>query len=66
MRLIRICTNYPAYLEQFHAQHPELQDMAYAEQYRALMDDCMDGPIFGHAHWGNLDMKFGNRWETPS
>jgi spore maturation protein CgeB len=40
MRLIRITTNYSVYLDNFYASLPPLTDQPYAEQYRALMDDC--------------------------
>jgi spore maturation protein CgeB len=40
MRLIRLTTNYPGYLEQFYAARPGLELQSHALQYRTLMDDC--------------------------
>lgn len=39
MRLMRLCTNPPAYLRQFYAQNPHLANQSYAIQYRALAAD---------------------------
>jgi spore maturation protein CgeB len=39
VRLIHIATNYPIYLNQFYAQHPELRQGTYAAQHEALMAD---------------------------
>ena len=46
MRLLRLGTNYPSYLQQFYAQHPNLAAQPYATQHAALMVDC-----FG---WGDF------------
>ena len=60
MRLIRICTNYPDYLQQFYAQRPKLQSLGYAEQYRTLMDDCYGWADF----WTHALSKLGYAvWE---
>lgn len=40
MRLIRVTTNYPAYLRAFYAQRPGLGAAPYDVQHRTLMDDC--------------------------
>lgn len=40
MRLLRLGTNYPGYLDGFYAARPGLADEGYAAQYRALMGDC--------------------------
>lgn len=40
MRLMRIATNYPPYLDGFYASRPGLGDSPYADQQRALADDC--------------------------
>jgi glycosyltransferase involved in cell wall biosynthesis len=39
MRLIRLCTNYPAYVEDFYSRRSGLADAPYREQYEALMAD---------------------------
>ena len=40
MRLIRITTNYPSYLQQFYAQRPGLIEEPYAVQFQTLIADC--------------------------
>ncbi len=40
MRLMRICTNYPAYLDAFYRGRPGLCDATYAVQSRDLATDC--------------------------
>jgi spore maturation protein CgeB len=40
MRLIRLAYNYPSYLRQFYAQHPDLKKQTYDMQYQTLMADC--------------------------
>src|SRR5260370_22240562 len=39
MRLLRLTTNYPAYVNQFYAQQPHLAVESYANQHAALMAD---------------------------
>lgn len=46
MRLLRIATNYPAYLKQFYGRQPALASESYARQHAALMADCY--------HWSNF------------
>jgi len=60
MRLIRITTNYPAYLQKFDSDHSSLREQSYTVQYRALMDDCFGWADF----WTNALGKFGYEvWE---
>ena len=60
MRVIRITTNYPAYLEQFYQNFPELSRKSYSEQYEALMADCYGWADF----WTHALRKFGYElWE---
>jgi hypothetical protein len=40
MRLMRICSNYPKYLQSFYQSTPHLKDEPYAIQYQKLMEDC--------------------------
>ncbi len=40
MRLMRLATNYPPYLDGFYASRPGIADAPYAVQQRALADDC--------------------------
>jgi hypothetical protein len=40
LRIQRITTNYPAYLQQFFAKRPELSSKSFAEQHAALMNDA--------------------------
>jgi len=46
LRLQRITTNYPAYIEQFYARNPDLGSQSYAVQHAALMADCYGGADF--------------------
>lgn len=39
MKLLRVTTNYPLYLEQFYGARPELQRAAFDVQYREIMLD---------------------------
>ena len=68
MRLIRITTNYPAYLQKFYRDHSWLREQPYTVQYRALMDDCFGWADFwtyalgklGHEVWepvGNAESQ---------
>ncbi len=55
MRLVRLTTNYPAYLRQHYATRPELLDGTYREQHAALMQDC-----FGWVdYWKNALERYG-------
>ena len=48
MRLVRLTTNYPSYLDGFYREHPLLSSESYAVQHRELMSD-----LFGWADfWG--------------
>ncbi len=40
MRLMRLATNYPPYLDGFYASRPGIADAPYAVQQKALADDC--------------------------
>jgi spore maturation protein CgeB len=60
MRLIRITTNYPAYLQKFYHSRPQLKDQPYSIQYRALMDDCFGQADFWTYALGKLGYKV---WE---
>jgi hypothetical protein len=40
MKFLIVDTYYPTFLRYFYAQHPELAQRPYAEQWRALMDQC--------------------------
>jgi spore maturation protein CgeB len=60
MRLIRITTNYPSYLQQFYAQRPELTKEAYAIQYKVVRADCYGWADF----WTHAFDKLGYQvWE---
>ena len=39
MRLMRLTTNYPGYLQRFYGERPELADLPYDEHYRVLALD---------------------------
>ncbi len=60
MRLIRICTNYPAYLDAFYGARPGLRDAPHADQAAELAADC-----FGWAdYWTNALSPLGYEvWE---
>ena len=60
MRLIRICTNYPAYLKEFYKQRPNLEQQPYSIQYQTLMDDCFGWADFWTHAFGKLGYKV---WE---
>jgi hypothetical protein len=60
VRLIRISTNYPAYLQDFYAQRPELASKPYREQYQALMADCFGWADFWTQAFGKLGYEV---WE---
>ena len=60
MRLIRITTNYPAYLQQFYARHPELREETYPLQYQQLMADCFGWADFWTHAFGKLSYEV---WE---
>jgi spore maturation protein CgeB len=60
MRLIRITTNYSAYLRQFYEDRPGLSEEPYAAQYRLLMADCFGTADF----WTHALEKLGYTvWE---
>ncbi len=60
MRLIRITTNYPTYLQQFYSKNPELIDKSYAIQYQQLVNDCFGWADF----WNHAFNKLGYEvWE---
>ncbi len=60
MRLIRITTNYPSYLKQFYAKHPDLKKEAFEFQYKTLMADCFGWADF----WTHALNKLGYEvWE---
>jgi spore maturation protein CgeB len=40
LRILRITTNYPSYLEDFFAKRPQLGSLSFAEQHAALMADA--------------------------
>ena len=60
MRLIRITTNYAAYLQKFYRDHSGLAEQPYAVQYRALMDDCFGWADFWTHALSNLGYEV---WE---
>jgi spore maturation protein CgeB len=60
MRLIRITTDYPVYLNRFYRSHPQLKEQAYSVQYNALVDDCFAWADF----WTHALNKLGyEAWE---
>lgn len=60
MRIIRITTNYPTYLNQFYEQRPGLAEQSYESQYAALMEDCFGWADF----WTHALRQFGyDMWE---
>ncbi|TRT56206.1 MAG: glycosyltransferase family 1 protein [Microcystis aeruginosa Ma_QC_C_20070703_M131] len=60
MRLLRITTNYPSYLKQFYARHPELIKQAYVVQYQTMMADCYGWADFWTHAFGKLGYEV---WE---
>ena len=60
MRLIRITTNYTAYLQKFYRDHSGLAEQPYAVQYRQLMDDCFGWADFWTRAFGQLGYEV---WE---
>lgn len=60
MRLIRITTNRPVYLQKFYHSRPQLKDQPYSIQYRALMDDCSGWADFWTCAFGKLGYEV---WE---
>lgn len=54
MRLQRISTNYPIYLNQFYSQRPGLEARPYAVQHAALLADCYGWADFWSAALGKL------------
>lgn len=40
MKILILDTNYPAFMAEFWATHPELNGQSYAQNWRALMDEC--------------------------
>ncbi len=54
MRLIRITTNYSAYLQKFYRDHSGLEEQPYTVQYRTLMDDCFGWADFWTRAFGQL------------
>ncbi|NBD18849.1 MAG: glycosyltransferase [Cyanobacteria bacterium] len=60
MRLIRICTNYPAYIKDFYKQRPNLDKEPYSIQYQTLMDDCFGWADFWTHAFGKLGYEV---WE---
>jgi spore maturation protein CgeB len=54
MRLIRLCTNYPAYLAHFYALRPDLDLASFAIQHSTLMEDCFGWADFWTRHLGPL------------
>ena len=60
MRLIRICTNYPAYIKEFYKQRSNLDQEPYSIQYQTLMDDCFGWADFWTHAFGKLGYEV---WE---
>lgn len=58
MRLVRLTTNYPSYLDQFYARRPSLAAQAYNIQHAALMEDS-----FGWADYWSAALS-GLGYET--
>lgn len=54
MRLIRLSTNYPAYLAEFYARQPTLAFAPFEVQHAALMGDCFGWSDFWTRHLSNL------------
>jgi spore maturation protein CgeB len=60
MRLLRLTTNYPAYLKQFYARNESLGKQPYSTQYEKLVDDCFGWADF----WTHALEKVGYQvWE---
>jgi hypothetical protein len=60
MRLIRLTTNYPAYLKDFYARRPGLDKKPYAQQYSELVADGFGWADF----WTNALSPLGYEvWE---
>ncbi len=68
MRLLRLCTNNPGYLQGFYERHRELAAHPYATQHGLLMEDCYGWADFwthgldplGYAVWepvGNAETQ---------
>jgi spore maturation protein CgeB len=60
MRLIRITTNHPNYLNQFYSRFSGLAKQSYTEQYRVLMADCYGWADFWTHAFGKLGYEV---WE---
>ncbi|AFY72034.1 hypothetical protein Pse7367_3811 (plasmid) [Thalassoporum mexicanum PCC 7367] len=60
MRLIRISTNYPAYIQNFYGQRSALATQPYAQQYQTLMADCYSWADFWTQAFGKLGYEV---WE---
>lgn len=60
MRLMRLCTNYPGYLEHCRERHPERMGLPHAEQLRLHVADCYGWADFWTHHLGELDYEV---WE---
>jgi spore maturation protein CgeB len=52
LRLLKITTNYPDYLERFYSQRPGLADQPYVAQHTALMTDS-----FGWADFWSVALR---------
>ncbi|MCX5964298.1 MAG: glycosyltransferase [Cyanobacteria bacterium] len=60
MRLLRITTNYPTYLNQFYTKNPELKDKTFSIQHQKITEDCFGWADF----WTNSLGKIGYEvWE---
>lgn len=60
MRLIRICTNHPDYLNNFYYENRNLNKKNYSIQYQALTDDCFGWADFWTHAFGKLGYEV---WE---
>jgi spore maturation protein CgeB len=54
MKFLIVDTYYPAFLESFYAQHPDLPGYPYEQQWRLLMDQCFGTADFYSANLNEL------------
>lgn len=57
MRFLIVDTYYPAFLGDFYARRPALGARPYAEQWRALMDECFGTADFYSTHLNELGQE---------
>lgn len=60
MKLFRITTDYPWYLDQFYVRNSKLADASFEQQYAALVQDCFGWSDF----WSDALLPLGYQvWE---